>query len=118
MGQVWSNNSDELANCCCDYKLVLLASKTLEKILEEDFEASGRGLHEKITTAQGLDEPTIKKLRLIATVRNKFVHELDEGNEELRQKDVFKTVFHEARESLVILSKERQNEEASRCSVM
>jgi hypothetical protein len=55
MGLIWSK--DELDRCCCDIKLCIIASKRLEHILESHFNASGRGLHEKINSAGSLPEP-------------------------------------------------------------
>jgi uncharacterized protein YraI/uncharacterized protein YutE (UPF0331/DUF86 family) len=51
-------------------------SKTLESILEQKYGASGRGLHEKLTSIEERVPPELaKKLRFIASVRNKLVHE-------------------------------------------
>jgi hypothetical protein len=55
MGLIWSK--DELDRCCCDIKLCIIASKRLEHILESHFNATGRGLHEKINSAGSLPEP-------------------------------------------------------------
>ena len=63
--------------CSCDLALVIYSSKQLEALLEGKFEATGKGLHEKITSAQDLDEPLKRKLRRVATIRNKLVHEAD-----------------------------------------
>jgi uncharacterized protein YutE (UPF0331/DUF86 family) len=61
--------------CSCDLSLVIYSSKHLESLLETKFEATGKGLHEKITSAKGLNDPLKRKLRRIATIRNKLVHE-------------------------------------------
>jgi hypothetical protein len=59
-----------------DLELVIRRSKQLESLLEEGFGATGRGLHEKVTSVEGkLPPPLVKKLRFIATVRNKLVHD-------------------------------------------
>ncbi|KAH9261127.1 hypothetical protein BASA81_000831 [Batrachochytrium salamandrivorans] len=63
------------AQCDCDLTLVIVSSKHLEKLLEEKFDAEGKGLHEKITSAKHLPEDLKRKLRRIATIRNKLVHE-------------------------------------------
>lgn len=63
------------AQCDCDLTLVIVSSKHLEKLLEDKFGAEGKGLHEKITTAQHLPEDLKRKLRRVATIRNKLVHE-------------------------------------------
>ena len=59
-----------------DIDLVIRHSKRLEQLLEQRFQAQGRGLHEKVThVADRLDEKLVKNLRWIATMRNKVVHE-------------------------------------------
>ena len=51
-------------------------SQTLEKLLEARFNAQGRGLHEKMTSVQDkIPENIQKKIRFIATMRNKATHE-------------------------------------------
>jgi hypothetical protein len=61
-----------------DYELVITSCKRLEGLLEQGFGASGRGLHEKVSSVQSnLPEPLIKKLRYIATIRNRLVHDAD-----------------------------------------
>ena len=63
-----------------DYELVIGRCKRLEKMLEARLGASGRGLHEKTSSVEGKLTPgLVKRLRFIATVRNKLVHE-DAGN--------------------------------------
>jgi len=62
-------------SCSCDLSLVIFSSKQLEALLEAKFEATGKGLHEKINSAAGLSEPLKRKLRRVATIRNKLVHE-------------------------------------------
>lgn len=50
--------------------------KEAEHLLEERFGATGRGLHEKITSVEDLLPPRLTRiLRRIATIRNKAVHE-------------------------------------------
>ena len=61
-----------------DIELAIHRCKRLETLLEEELGASGRGLHEKVSSVQDkLPEPLVKRLRFIATVRNKLVHEPD-----------------------------------------
>lgn len=51
-------------------------AKKIETILENKYNAEGKGLHEKLDGLNGiLDENIIKKARYIATIRNKVVHE-------------------------------------------
>lgn len=55
---------------------IIKISQELEKTLERKFGAEGRGLHEKLTSVESKVAPEIrKKVRLIATIRNKAVHE-------------------------------------------
>jgi len=55
---------------------VIRASKQLEQLLERHYGASGRGLHEKTSSIEDqLDSDTVRRLRKIATLRNKVVHE-------------------------------------------
>jgi hypothetical protein len=59
-----------------DIELAITKVKVLESLLEQAFGATGKGLHEKVTSAQDKLPPAlVKKLRFIATVRNKIVHE-------------------------------------------
>lgn len=57
------------------YELVIKISKDLEILLEDEFGASGRGLHEKISSVQTeLPAPLVKRMRYLATIRNRLVH--------------------------------------------
>lgn len=59
-----------------DIDLVITKSKQLEQALQDKFGANGRGLHEKVASVESqLDTALVKKLRWIATLRNKVVHE-------------------------------------------
>ncbi|MEZ6140235.1 MAG: hypothetical protein R3B84_06650 [Zavarzinella sp.] len=59
-----------------DYELVIKWCKTFEQMLEQGLGAQGRGLHEKVSAVQTkLPEALVKKLRFVATIRNKLVHE-------------------------------------------
>lgn len=59
-----------------DIEVAVQWAKRLETLLESDFGATGKGLHEKISSVQKrLPAATSRKLRFIATVRNKIVHE-------------------------------------------
>lgn len=61
-----------------DIETAVKWSRTFERILERDFGAAGRGLHEKIDSVEAdLPERALGDLRLIATVRNKIVHKAD-----------------------------------------
>jgi len=51
-------------------------SRHLETLLEKNYQATGKGLHEKVTSVESrLDEALVKQLRYIATIRNSVVHE-------------------------------------------
>jgi len=57
---------------------VIKLSKKAEHILESDYGASGRGLHEKVSSVEKkIPAGLVKKLRYVATIRNHLVHELD-----------------------------------------
>lgn len=59
-----------------DVELAITRTKALEALLEAGLGAAGRGLHEKVSSVQDrLPPPLVKKLRFVATVRNKIVHE-------------------------------------------
>ena len=59
-----------------DNDVVLDASRPLEKLLKERFDATGRGLHELATDVQDrLSEADLKAIRYVATLRNKVIHE-------------------------------------------
>lgn len=59
-----------------DIELAITRCKSLETFLEQSLGATGKGLHEKVSSVQGRLQPDlVKKLRFIATVRNKIVHE-------------------------------------------
>ncbi|HEX3358761.1 MAG TPA: hypothetical protein VHS31_17425 [Tepidisphaeraceae bacterium] len=64
-----------------DIDLAISHCKTLESLLERGLGASGRGLHEKVSSVESrLPRELVRKLRLVATVRNKVVHEADYKN--------------------------------------
>ena len=59
-----------------DLELAIESSKTLESLLERNYSAMGRGLHEKTNSVSDqLTADVIRDLRFIATVRNEIVHE-------------------------------------------
>ena len=60
-----------------DIELAVTRTKALESLLER-LGAAGRGLHEKVSSVQQKLAPAlVKKLRFVATVRNKIVHDSD-----------------------------------------
>ncbi len=62
-----------------DYELAIKSSKELEYILEVEFDAHGKGLHEKVTSAANncpeISPGLVRNMRYLATIRNKLVHE-------------------------------------------
>ena len=59
-----------------DIDIVVTQSKTLEALLEQKFGATGRGLHEKLSSIEyQLEAGLVKNIRWIATMRNRVVHE-------------------------------------------
>jgi hypothetical protein len=61
-----------------DTELAVKRAKRLEKMLRQGLGAQGRGLHELVSSvARELPDPLERRLRFIATIRNKIVHEED-----------------------------------------
>lgn len=60
-----------------EFELVIRVAKELEQILEKEFGATGKGLHQKISSAQGLSAQLVKRMRFLATIRNKMIHDAD-----------------------------------------
>lgn len=59
-----------------DFTKLIQLSQTLEQLLEKRFNATGRGLHEKLNSVQSqIPENIQRKIRYIATIRNKATHE-------------------------------------------
>jgi hypothetical protein len=92
-----------------DYELAIKRCKRLEELLEQGFGASGRGLHEKLTSVQSrLPQSLIKKMRYIATVRNRLVHET--SVDRLDDKNGFETACNVAEQQLSdLLPKPKSN---------
>ena len=61
-----------------DIELAVARTKELESLLEQVLGATGKGLHEKVSSVQSKLPPAlVKKLRFVATIRNRIVHEAD-----------------------------------------
>ncbi|MCX8754702.1 DUF4145 domain-containing protein [Vibrio parahaemolyticus] len=59
-----------------DIEKVVMRTRTIEKLLRTQYHAEGKGLHQLISSCEErLPHDVIAKLRFIATVRNKVVHE-------------------------------------------
>ena len=77
---------------------VINHTKKAEHILEKHFKAEGRGMHEKLSHAQRyIPAPLLKKLRYVATIRNKLMHEHEF---ELEESEVF---LHNAKKAVAEL---------------
>ena len=61
-----------------DIEKVVTRTRRLEKLLRTQYHADGKGMHQLITSCEErLPHDVIDKLRYIATIRNKVVHEED-----------------------------------------
>jgi hypothetical protein len=70
------SSSSKPSHATNDYELAIKSSKELEYLLEKEFGAHGKGLHEKISSASSQISPKlVKHMRYLATIRNKLVHE-------------------------------------------
>lgn len=61
-----------------DIEKVVTRTRRIEKLLRTQYHADGKGLHQLISSCEErLPRDVVKKLRYIATMRNKVVHEDD-----------------------------------------
>ncbi|GAL37897.1 hypothetical protein JCM19240_102 [Vibrio maritimus] len=61
-----------------DIESVVVRTRRLEKLLRQQYRADGKGLHQLVTSCEErLPHDVVSKLRYIATIRNKIVHEDD-----------------------------------------
>ncbi|WP_100754029.1 DUF4145 domain-containing protein [Vibrio salilacus] len=61
-----------------DIENVVTRTRKIEALLRAQYHADGKGLHQLITSCEErLPHDVISKLRYIATIRNKVVHEHD-----------------------------------------
>jgi hypothetical protein len=87
-----------------DIELAITRTKALETLLEGALGATGKGLHEKVTSVEDrLPPPLVKKLRFVATVRNKIVHEA--SYQKLDDRDGFVRACDEAEAQLRAMMK-------------
>ena len=85
-----------------DYEFAIKRCKYLEGVLENDFGANGRGLHEKISSVQDkLPQDLVKKLRFVATVRHQLVH--DNNVDRLDNREAFTKACDQAEKKLKLL---------------
>lgn len=82
-----------------DIETAVKWSKRFESLLERRYGARGKGLHEKLDSARAdLPERTIRDLRMVATVRNKLVHE--DGYDRIDRKREFTAACRRADKAL------------------
>jgi len=92
---------------CCDTELVIHSAKELEYLLETTFGATGRGLHEKISAVEAQLPPAlVKRMRFLATIRNRLVHE--RGFKAIPDRDGFVSAFDASVTELRALVAQRQ----------
>ena len=83
-------------------EIAVLGSRRLETILESAFGASGKGLHEKVTSVEGvLPIDLVRSIRWVAGVRNRVVHE---DGASLRNVDEFQRTVDRIVERLSLLA--------------
>lgn len=88
-----------------DIDLAVRKCQRLEQILQRDLGAAGKGLHQKVSSAEAiLPAPLVRKLRLVATVRNKVVHE----SARIEDRKEFVAAADEAERELKALAKSRR----------
>ena len=74
-------------------------SKKLEAVLKTRFGATGRGLHEKVSSVESkLDAQTVRDLRFVATIRNKLLH--DDTYDRIDDRRAFRAKARRAAKSL------------------
>ncbi|KAF1323116.1 Major facilitator superfamily, partial [Globisporangium splendens] len=113
MGNVASSAPPAFVYAANDFQLVIETSKEFEFLLETEFQAEGKGLHEKISSASPpLPPPTVKSLRYIASVRNALVH--DRSVKALPDRAAFIRRSKSAMEEIqIIIDKRRMDAEAA-----
>ena len=86
-----------------DLDLAIRHSKRLEGRLRDGHGATGRGLHELVTSVERkLPADLVRKIRFVATLRNKLVHDLDYNR--LDDREGFRRAAEEAERELEQLS--------------
>lgn len=81
-----------------DIERVVKCTRKLETLLREQYHAEGKGLHQLVTSCQQrLPRHIIGKLRFIATVRNKIVHD---DHYKLDDRAEFMSAFKECQREL------------------
>lgn len=82
-----------------DLDIAVKWSKRFEAVLDRRYGAHGRGLHEKLDSVEhDLPGHAVRDLRLVATVRNKIVHE--DGYSKIDRKREFIAACHRAEKAM------------------
>lgn len=88
-----------------DIDLAVTRSQRLEQRLEREFGATGKGLHQKVSSVEAaLPADLVRKLRLVATVRNKVVHE----SARMEDKPRFVSAADDAERELTAIARARR----------
>lgn len=89
------------------FELVITASRELESLLESHWQAEGKGLHEKLTSIEhNIPSDIAKRIRYLATIRNKVVHESDYFLEDTHK---FQQEFNAVKDALTSISGKKPN---------
>ena len=105
--QSYSNN---------DYELVIKTSKELEHLLDFEFHATGKGLHEKVSSVHDqLPDSLCKRMRFLATIRNKLIHE--RGFDKIPDRAGFISAFEESKCELTKILESRNSKAHSSCVI-
>ncbi len=81
-----------------DIEKVVLRTRKIERLLREQYHAHGKGLHQLISSCEErLPHDVIAKLRFVATIRNKVVHE---DRYKLEDRKAFLAVCNECEKEL------------------
>jgi len=87
-----------------DIDLVVRSSKHIEASLARLFGATGKGLHEKVSSVENkLSSSMAKQIRYIATIRNKIIH--DENYNRIDDRKAFKSAVKRVKAALRKLEK-------------
>lgn len=95
-------------------------SKQLEGLLESEWGAEGKGLHEKLNWVQAsphpLPEDLVRKMRFLASVRNKLIH--DPTYNRIDDRKRFINAYQTSKAELKAILRARGSRRATECAVM
>lgn len=96
-----------------DFELAIRSSKDLENVLDTQFGARGKGLHEKISSVErSLPQHLVRNMRYLATIRNKLVHE--HGFNRIPQREQFIEKFDKSTLELEKVVEDRRQAKGSK----